>query len=66
MEFAAEGSTADPCFLLKVGSYTSEKSDPAADVPGGLGGQCRWSSHVCSIVGLSEADLRASDLEVRN
>lgn len=65
MEFAAEGSTADPCFLLKVGSHDSERSDPVADVPGGSGGQCRWPSRVCSVWGLREADLRSLGVEVR-
>ncbi|CAM9343776.1 unnamed protein product, partial [Scytosiphon promiscuus] len=64
VEFAAEGSTADPCFMLKIGSRKSKKSDPVADVQGGSGGQCRWPSQVCSVVGLSEDDLRSSSLEV--
>ncbi|CAM9734397.1 unnamed protein product, partial [Hapterophycus canaliculatus] len=64
VEFAAEGSTADPCFLVKMGSHNSKKSDPVPDVRGGSGGECRWSSEVCSVAGLREVDLRSSGLEV--
>lgn len=64
MEFAAEGNTADPCLLLRVGKRKGRKSKPVADVPGGPGGQCRWPSQTCVVTSLREEIIRSSGLEV--
>lgn len=64
LEFAAEGNTADPCFLLRVGKRKSKKSESIADVPGGSGGQCHWPYQACVIMNLREADVRSSGFEV--
>ncbi|CBJ31907.1 hypothetical protein Esi_0291_0012 [Ectocarpus siliculosus] len=64
VEFAAEGNTADPCLLLRVGKRKGRKSKPVADVPGGPGGQCRWPSQTCLVTSLREENIRSSGLEV--
>ncbi|CAM9262515.1 unnamed protein product [Ectocarpus sp. 12 AP-2014] len=64
VEFAAEGNTADPCLLLRVGKRKGRKSKPVADVPGGPGGQCRWPSQTCVVTSLREESIRSSGLEV--
>lgn len=64
VEFAAEGGTADPCFLLRVGKRKG-KSDPVADVPGGPGGSCRWAAQTCLVTSVSDTDVRCSGLKVQ-
>ncbi|CAM9197834.1 unnamed protein product, partial [Ectocarpus sp. 13 AM-2016] len=64
VEFAAEGNTADPCLLLRVGKRKGRKSKPVADVPGGPGGHCRWPSQTCVVTSLREESFRSSGLEV--
>lgn len=63
MEFAAEGSTADPFFLLRAGKKKA-KSKAAADVPGGARGRCNWPAEALVIAGVREDDLRSSGLQV--
>lgn len=64
VEFAAEGNSADPYLLLRVGKRKGRKSKPVADVPGGPGGQCRWPSQTCIVTSLTEENIRSSGLEV--
>lgn len=64
IEFAAEGSTADPFLLLRVGKKEA-KTSPLADVPGGTGGRCSWpASGALTMKGVTLADLRQSGFEV--
>lgn len=63
VEFAAEGGTADPCFLLRVGKRKG-MSEPVADVPGGSAGRCGWPSKTGVVTGVTESDVRSSGFEV--
>lgn len=66
LEFAAQGNTADPCFLLRVGQRKSKKSKPIADVLGGPGGRCYWPCQGYVMTNVRDADVRSSGFEVKS
>lgn len=64
MEFAAEGSTADPYLVFRAAKRTA-KTETVADIPGGPGGVCRWPAQACcTITDIEEVALLSTAFEV--